>query len=118
MRIFLDINVILDVPLQRPGSASSETVLELCSSPGNSGFIAWHSLATLYYLLSKAIDHSTANAFLLDLIDQVDVGPSSTLLARRALSLGFKDTEDAMQAVVAEALAADVIVTRNVADIP
>lgn len=70
----------------------------------------------MYYLLSKANGHASANAFLLDLIDQVDVGPASTLLARAALTFGFRDTEDAMQAVVAEALAADVIITRNIAD--
>jgi predicted nucleic acid-binding protein len=113
MRIFRDINVIIDVPLQRPGWLASEQVLRLCSLPVNSGFVAWHSVATIHYLLAKSFDRASANSFLSDLLDQVDVGPASTLLARRALSLGLRDTEDALQVAVAESLAADVIVTRN-----
>ncbi len=66
MRLFLDTNVILDIPLGREGAQSSE--------------------------------------------------PSSTQLARNALALGLNDLEDAMQVVVAEAVAADLIVTRNLRD--
>jgi len=36
--------------------------------------------------------------------------------ARRAFTLGFSDLEDALQAVAAEACAADFIVTRNESD--
>jgi len=70
-------------------------------------------VATIHYLLAKSFDRASANSFISDLLDQVDVGPASTLLVRRALSLGLRDTEDALQVAVAEALAADVIVTRN-----
>ena len=45
MRIFVDLKVIIDVPLQRAGWIASEQVLRLCSRSGNSGFIAWHSVA-------------------------------------------------------------------------
>ena len=117
MRVFLDTNVVLDVALQRsPFAADSQRVLEICNEPGNSGYIAWHTLATGYYLLAKSLDHSTANSFFLDLLDQVDVGPVSTSMAKRAFVSGLKDSEDALQLVVAESLNADVIITRNEKD--
>ncbi len=112
----MDINVLLDVPLQRPGHRASEKVLEICGEQAHHGSIAWHTLGTLFYLLAKASDGATANAFLLDLLEQVDVGPASTPLARLALQKGLADTEDALQLVVAEALACDVLITRNVKD--
>ena len=102
--------------MQRTGFQASQKVLEFCREPQHRGFIAWHTVATIYYLLEMATDRATANAFLIDLLDQVDVGPASALLARAALGRGLKDTEDALQLVVAEALECDALVTRNTGD--
>ncbi|NBT35672.1 MAG: hypothetical protein EBT03_09075 [Betaproteobacteria bacterium] len=66
--------------------------------------------------LAKARDHQTAKAFIGGLLDLVEIGPVSTALARHALALGIDDPEDAMQVAVAEAVAADIIVTRNLRD--
>lgn len=91
-------------------------MLELCASQSHSSFIAWHTLSTVFYILSKARDQDTARAFLSDLLDHVEIGAASNELARRAIMLEFRDFEDAMQVVVAESVSADVIVTRNVSD--
>ena len=54
MRVFLDLNVLLDVLLARPKlDLESEAVLLRCDTLGAEIFIAWHSLATAYYLLRR-----------------------------------------------------------------
>jgi predicted nucleic acid-binding protein len=116
MRLFLDTNVILDIPLGREGAQSSEQMLELCGELSHPVFTSWHTLSTLSYILTKSRDDQTARAFISGLLDLVQIGPSSTQLARSALALGLNDLEDAMQVVVAEAVAADMIVTRNLRD--
>jgi predicted nucleic acid-binding protein len=116
MRPFLDTNVILDIPLGREGARASEQVLELCGETSHLVFTSWHTLSTISYILAKARDHQTAKAFIGGLLDLVEIGPASTALARHALALGIDDLEDAMQVAVAEAVAADIIVTRNLRD--
>lgn len=116
MRLFLDTNVILDIPLGREGAQSSEQALGLCGELAHLVFTSWHTLSTLSYILAKARDDQTARAFMSGLLDLVEIGPSSTELARKALAIGLNDLEDAMQVVVAEAVAADLIITRNLRD--
>ena len=116
MRLFLDTNVILDIPLGWEGARASEHLLELCGESSHLVFTSWHTLSTISYILAKARDDQTANAFIGGLLDLVEIGPASTALARHALGLGLGDLEDAMQVVVAEAVAADIIVTRNLRD--
>ena len=116
MRVFFDTNVILDIPLGREVARSSQQLLELSGSPPHSLFMSWHTLSMLSYILAKARDDEAARAFLSDLLDHVEIGPASTEMAQRALVIELQDFEDAMQVVVAESVAADVIVSRNLAD--
>ena len=52
MRLLLDINVILDVIFQRPGEAASSELIATCSQQ-NQAWLAWHSAATLSYLIKR-----------------------------------------------------------------
>jgi predicted nucleic acid-binding protein len=116
MRLFFDTNVILDMPLGREGAQASEHALELCGQLSHLVFTSWHTVSTLSYILAKSRDDQTARAFIGGLLDLIEIGPSSTELARKALALRLNDLEDAMQVVVAEAVAADMIITRNLRD--
>ena len=54
MRVFLDTNILLDVLLNRPGLAEeSEAVILRCEALGAEMLVAWHGLATAYYLLRR-----------------------------------------------------------------
>jgi hypothetical protein len=108
--------VILGIPLGREGARSSEHTLQVCGELSHVVFTSWHTLSTISYILAKARDDQTARAFIGDLLDLIEVGPSSTELARKALAIGLNDFEDAMQVVVAEAVAAEMIVTGNLMD--
>jgi len=91
-------------------------VLEWCRQHQGSGFLAWHSLANIHYMLARHHDGALARRFLAGLLSALEVAPASGLAARRALALSMRDFEDAMQAVAAEAVGAQVIITRNTAD--
>ncbi len=62
------------------------------------------------------VGRDDARAFLLELIDFVDVAPTTTESLRQAGRLGLADFEDAMQVAAGIACSADAIATRNARD--
>ncbi|MCC7334539.1 MAG: PIN domain-containing protein [Pirellulaceae bacterium] len=117
MRVFLDLNVLLDVLLARPKlDLESEAVLLRCDTLGAEIFIAWHSLATAYYLLRRGRTEAEALLEIDRILDWASIATTDDQSARRARHLGFRDFEDALQAVAAETCGANVIVTRNITD--
>lgn len=114
MRLFIDLNVVLDVLTRRePWFEHSAAVLSLINGMDREGYVAAHSVTTLEYLLSKHQGRGRAAAALIDLlalVRAVDVGHETLL---QALSLGWSDFEDAVQAVCALASNADYLVTRD-----
>lgn len=117
MRVFLDTNIVLDVLLNRAGLvADSEAVILRCEKAGDPMFIAWHGLATAYYLLRRGRTETEAMREVDKLLAWARVADARDAHARRARGLGFSDFEDALQATAAEACGADCIVTRNIAD--
>ncbi len=117
MRAFLDTNILLDVLLNRqPLVAASEEVILRCESLGIEMFIAWHGLATAYYLIKRGRTETEALVEVDKILAWARVAEGRDAHARRARSLGFGDFEDALQSVAATACAADWIVTRNTRD--
>ena len=119
MRLFFDLNVILDVLARRdPWLDHSAALLSLVEENRAEGYVAAHSVTTLYYLLSKhhgAERATTALVDLLGLVRAVNVDHETLL---KALSLRSSDLEDAVQAVCALTIDADYLVTRNTRDFP
>ncbi len=61
MRLFLDINVILDVLADRkPWVGKSAAVLSLLDHADVDGLVAAHSITTLFYLVSKHLGRKQA----------------------------------------------------------
>jgi predicted nucleic acid-binding protein len=117
MRVFLDTNIVLDVLLNRPGlAAESEAVILRCEHAGDPMFMAWHGLATAYYLLRRGRTETDAMVEVDKLLAWVRISDAVDANARAARHLGFGDFEDALQAVSAVACGADCIVTRNKGD--
>lgn len=117
MRIFLDTNIIVDILTKRqPHYADSKAVMDRCTMLHCEVFIAWHGLATTFYLLGTIIGEARAEVALKSFLQNVVVATVGDSEARRAFTLGFTDLEDALQAVAAEACTADHIITRNEAD--
>lgn len=114
MRLFFDLNVILDVLANRePWVHDSAGALSLVADGKAEGFIAAHSVTTLDYLLRKHVGAGRTAATLVDLlgiVHAVAIGHEQLL---KALSLGWNDFEDAVQAVCALEIQADYLVTRD-----
>ena len=67
--------------------------------------------ANLHYLSSDV-----ARDFIAELLDFTEVPDTGTDSMKQALTLDFKDLEDAMQVATALRLRADRLVTRNIKD--
>lgn len=117
MKLFLDINVILDVLAKRdPWFQDSAAILSLLETDEFDGIVAAHSITTLFYLASKHLGHRRATARLLDLLKLVSVSPVDQDTILRGLALGWSDFEDALQMLCADTAGADYLITRNPRD--
>lgn len=114
MRILIDTNLFLDVLLEREGLVDeSQAVLDWCGSPPGDAWLAWHSLANLYYVGAKTVGKRLALEFMDEVLAVFEVCPSDTAAARAARTLSMADFEDALQAIAAQRAGATLIVTRN-----
>ncbi|MDP2110335.1 MAG: PIN domain-containing protein [Thiobacillus sp.] len=117
MRLFIDINVVLDVLAQRePWFDDSARLLAHIEQGSASGHIAAHTLTTLHDLLARHPGQQKTAAVLIDLTTLLRVEPVDNLVLQQALALGWRDFEDAVQAVTAAQCQADYLVTRNPRD--
>ena len=117
MIVLLDTDVLVDLALERRPHAepAAELIDALEHRPGNA-FVAWHSISNFYYLVTPSRGKDSARRFLMELVQFVDVSPTTTESLRFAGGLEMKDFEDAMQVAAAVACQADVIATRNLRD--
>lgn len=112
MRLLLDINIFLDVVFQRPGEPASSTLIAACGKQ-HEAWLAWHSVATLAYLIERQQSAEQARAFLSELLTWARVANTGHDDAQRALDWPMADFEDALQAAAALACGAAYVVTRN-----
>lgn len=78
--------------------------------------MAWHTVATLAYLIERQQSAVSASAFINGLLGWADVARTGRADALAALTLPLADFEDALQAAAAMACGANFIVTRNERD--
>jgi predicted nucleic acid-binding protein len=114
MKLLLDINLLLDVLLQRePWAEPAASLLSRIERGEASGFVAGHTLTTVHYVVSRARDRQLAAAAVTDLLRFLDVVPIEKIDSSQALVLPTDDFEDAVQAAAALKIGADCIVTRD-----
>jgi predicted nucleic acid-binding protein len=117
VKLLLDINVLLDVLLDRePWSEAASQLLSAVESTEAQGFVAPHTLPTIYYVMTQSRDRSVAAAAVTDLLRILDVAPLTKADYQEALALPITDFEDAIQAAAASNLGVDYLVTRNAKD--
>jgi predicted nucleic acid-binding protein len=121
LKLLVDINVVLDVILEREEflqdsgellTAIDEDVAGLSAS----GFIAGHTVTTIHYITTKQKSRREADAAVSDLLRIVRVVPVELIDFAQALALDLRDFEDAVQAAAALKVGADYLVTRNPRD--
>jgi hypothetical protein len=80
------------------------------------GYLAAHSLTTLFYLMARHLDGRQATLALHDMLRVYAVAAVDQAVIQTALALAWDDFEDAVQMAAAMQIGADYLVTRNPAD--
>ena len=112
--LLLDLNVILDVILdRRPGVDAAAALWAAIEGGEGRGMIPAHGITTIFHLIEKARGGTFARKGVERLISVFGVAPVNEDVVRRALMLAWPDFEDAVCAAAAEASGCQTIVTRD-----
>jgi predicted nucleic acid-binding protein len=115
--ILIDLNVLLDVLQKRePFFKTSAELLAEVETGRVEGFIAAHSVTTLFYLIQKGNSPAHARATITSLLQFLKILPIDQNTIEQALNLNCRDFEDAVQMISAVQQKVDCIITRNVKD--
>jgi len=117
IKVLFDLNIILDVLQERePFYEISAQLLAHAETGKIHGFIAPHSLTTLFYLIQKDQSASHAKVTITNLLQILKIATIDQSTIEQALSLPYNDFEDAVQMMAAVQCKADYLVSRNVKD--
>jgi hypothetical protein len=115
--ILVDLNVIVDVVQQRqPFYEQSARVMDAVVRGQATGWLAAHSVTTLFYIINRLRNRQTAVTAITGLLDVFAVAAVDDSVIRKALSWGWKDFENAVQMAAATNVSADYFITRNPRD--
>ncbi len=115
--ILIDFNILLDV-LQKhePSYAASARLLAAVEAVRVQGYVAAHSITTLFYLVQKGDSCAGARATITNLLQFIKIAPVDQSTLEQALNLHFRDFEDAVQMISAVQCQVDCLVTCNLKD--
>jgi len=117
IKVLFDLNIILDVLQERePFYEVAAQLLAYAETGKIQGFVAPHSLTTLFYLIQKDQSAAHAKVTITNLLQILKIATVDQSTIEQALSLSYKDFEDAVQMMAAVQCKADYLVTRNVKD--
>jgi predicted nucleic acid-binding protein len=117
LKVLFDLNVILDVLQERQPFFSTSASLLACVETGTiEGYLAAHSIATLFYLIQKDKSAAQARASITNLMQFMKIAPVDQTTVEQALNLDYRDFEDALQMISAVQCKVDYLVTRNKKD--
>jgi predicted nucleic acid-binding protein len=115
--VLIDLNILLDVLQKRePFYETSASLLAAVEAGRVRGYVAAHSLTTLFYLIQKDKSSAEARATITNLLQFIKVAPVDQSTIEQALNLDTRDFEDAVQMIAAMQCKAVCLVTRNVKD--
>lgn len=113
-RLLLDVNVLLDVLLDRdPWSESAAALWAAVESGTARGFIPAHGVTTIHSLMRKARGAAFADRGVSELLSVFGVARVDASVLKAALSLRFAHFEDAVCAAAGGAARCDLLVTRD-----
>jgi predicted nucleic acid-binding protein len=116
-KVFLDINVILDILLKREKLYKAPALIFKAVENGKiNGLICSLSFPTLFYILSKELGKDKAVILLNKIRLIFNISLVDEKIIDKSLVSGFKDFEDAIQYYSALIARADYLITRNIKD--
>jgi predicted nucleic acid-binding protein len=116
-RLLLDVNIILDVLLERPPHSEHAAALWALIETGKAaGLLSAHAVTIVHYLVAHEHDRRRARRAVDRLLSVYTVATVDDEVIRTAMGLGWSDFEDAVTATAAAAAGCDALVTRNPRD--
>jgi predicted nucleic acid-binding protein len=113
-RVLLDLNILLDVLLDRqPHSEASLALWAAALRAEIQVLFPAHGVTTVFYVTSRERGAAFARAAVTELLTVASIAPVDEGTLRRALTLGWRDFEDAVCAAAAEAASCSLLVTRD-----
>ena len=113
-RVFLDINVLLDlIDSRRLGHPAGLRLQALMVEKNLTGLLALHSLSVIEYIGRKRFGSAGIQELISGLIESFSIPKTGSAEARVALNYASGDFEDAMQIASAITGHADFLVTRD-----
>lgn len=113
-RWLVDLNVVLDVLLDRPGHAATAAALWACAERREMELlVAAHAVTTLHYIAQRGRGRQFADGCVVDVLSVFGVAAVDEPVLRRAVALGWSDFEDAIVCTAAEAAGCSAILTRD-----
>ena len=117
MKVMLDLNIVLDMVQKRePHYKMSAVALSSVVEGRAIGVFPGHGVTTVHYLVSRYSSKKQADELVDWLLNRFEICAAGYREFIRARSLSLADFEDAVVCAIAENLACDAIVTRNLSD--
>jgi len=114
MRWLVDLNIVLDVLLDRPPHAEAAAILWASAERGEVELlIAAHAVTTLHDLAQRGRGQAFAYRCVADVMGIFGVAAVDEQVLQRAVALAWPDFEDAVVAAAAVASGCSAIVTRD-----
>ena len=116
-KVMIDLNVVLDVLQERePFYEATAALLAAVETGMIEGYLAAHSLTTLFYLIQKGKSSADARAMITNLLQFLKIATIDQSTIEQSLNLDYRDFEDAVQMIAAIQCKADYLITRNIKD--
>jgi len=113
-KILVDINVVLDVLLDRKPHAEPSAALWAAIETGMAeGVLAAHAVTTIHYLVRKERGASKARRTVTAILRVFGIAAVDGDVVRQALQFSWPDFEDSITASAAQSAGCDAIVTRD-----
>jgi predicted nucleic acid-binding protein len=114
MKSLLDINVVLDVLLERqPFFKQSDEVWKACDDGRVEGYISATTLPTIFYIARKLHGLERARKSIELCLQAFDIAPVNGKILETAFQMAGRDFEDDLQIACAVSLGLDAICTRD-----
>ena len=116
-RILFDVNVLLDVMLDRkPFAETAAAVWGEVEDGFAEGLLSAHAVTTLHYLNARAVGPAMAAETTESILSVFTIAAVDQRVLARAAHLQWNDFEDAVTAAAAAEAQCDAVVTRNAQD--
>jgi predicted nucleic acid-binding protein len=113
-RVLVDVNVVLDVLLDRqPHAAASIAVWTAIETGHTEGLLAAHAITTIHYLVRKELGAAKAKRTLTSILRVFGVAPVDSAVIEDAIKRVSPDFEDSVMISAARLAGCDLIITRD-----